>query len=78
MRIAITFFEHPFHSCKMIPHIFEKTTFSAIRIQKERVRSAGEDRRMFLPSESPKNWLYHSPPAKMQNTRLLPHVLPLA
>ena len=26
-----------------------------------------------LPSERPKNWLYHKAPAKAQNTRLLPH-----
>lgn len=66
----MVFDEHPFHSFNMIPQTFEKTTLRAINMQNDRVISVGESVRNPLPSASPKNWLYHSAPARKQNRRL--------
>ena len=63
--------EQPFHSLRMIPHTLENTTLSAISMQKANVISAGESVRKPFPRLSPKNWLYHKPPAKTQNHRLV-------
>ena len=73
MSTAMVFFEQPFHSSRIMPQMFENTTFSAMRIQNERVVSVGDSVRNPLPSDSPKNWLYHRAPAKRQNRALLPH-----
>ena len=47
-------------------------------MQNEKVVSTGLSVRKPLPRLRPKNWLYHSAPARRQNIRLLPHtaVLP--
>ena len=47
--------EHPFHSFKIIPHTFEKVTFSDIKIHHEKVNNAGEEARKPLPKLNPKN-----------------------
>ena len=73
MSTAMVFCEQPFHSFKMMPQTLENTTLSAIKMQKESVRRVGDSVRNPLPSDKPKNWLYHKAPAKAQNTRLLPH-----
>ena len=78
MRTAIVFFEQPFHSFSMMPHTLENTTLRAIRMQNDRVVSVGDSVRKPLPNDSPKNWLYHKPPARRQNKALLPHTSPLA
>ena len=39
----------------------------AIKIQKESVKRVGDSVRNPLPSDKPKNWLYHKAPAKAQN-----------
>ena len=51
----------------MIPQTFEKVTLRAIRIQNASVSIALPASKKLLPSESPKNWLYHSSPARAQN-----------
>ena len=76
-RMAIVVRSQPFHSLRMMPHTLLKTTFSAMRMQNESVVSTGEEVRKPLPKESPKNWLYHSAPARKQKKRLLPHTFPL-
>ena len=63
--------EHPFHSFNIIPHTFEKVTFSDIRMHQEKVNKAGEEVRNPLPKLNPKNWLYHKIPANAQNNKLL-------
>ena len=73
MSTAMVFGEHPFHSFRMMPQTLENTTLSAIKIQKESVKRVGDSVRNPLPSDKPKNWLYHKAPANAQNTRLLPH-----
>ena len=70
---AIVFCEHPFHSLRIMPHTFENTTFSAMRMQKASVMSVGDSVRNPFPKERAKNWLYHNAPARAQNTRLFPH-----
>ena len=74
---VMVFGEQPFHSFRMMPHTFENTTLSAIRMQKAKVISTGDEVRKPLPSASPKNWLYHNTPARAQKTRLFVHTLPL-
>ena len=49
------------------------STFSAIRMQNDSVSMALPASKNERPSESPKNWEYHSAPASRQNSRLLPH-----
>ena len=71
MSTVIVVREHPFHSLRIMPHTLEKTTLSAMSMHHEKARSVGDEVRNPLPSESPKNWLYHSTPAKAQNNRLL-------
>ena len=73
MSTEMVFCEQPFHSFKMMPQTLENTTLSAIKMQKESVRRVGDSVRNPLPSDKPKNWLYHKAPANAQNTRLLPH-----
>lgn len=63
--------EHPFHSFRIIPHTFEKVTFSDMRMHHEKVSNTGDDARKPLPKLNPKNWLYHRIPASAQNSRLL-------
>ena len=75
---VIVFCEQPFHSLSMMPHTFENTTFNAMSMQNASVVSVGDSVRKPLPSDSQKNWLYHSAPAKRQNNRLLPHTELLA
>ena len=60
----------------MMPQTLLNTTFSAMSMQNERVVSTGEEMRNPLPRERPKNWLYHSAPARKQKNRLLAHTLP--
>ena len=69
---TMVFFEHPFHSFSMMPHTFENTTLSAISMQKERVISVSDAVRKPLPSDRPKNWLYHNAPAPAHNTIMVP------
>ena len=66
INTEMVFFEQPFHSFRMMPHTFENTTLSAIRMQNDRVMRVGDSVRNPLPSDSPKNWLYHKAPAKAQ------------
>ena len=68
--------EQPFHSLRMMPHTLENTTLRAIRMQKARVVSTGEDSKKPLPNDQPKNWLYHRPPAMAQKMRLFTHTEP--
>ena len=68
----MVFCEHPFHSLSMMPHTLLNTTLRAMRMQNESVISVGDSVRKPLPSDSPKNWLYHKAPARAQNRRLLP------
>ena len=77
-RVAIVLPEQPFHSLRMMPHTLENTTLSAIRMQNERVMSVGDPVRNPFPKARPKNWLYHSAPARRQNRMLLNHTLPFA
>ena len=77
MRIAIVILDTPFHSRRIMPHTFENTTLSAINMQKESVTNCGLSVKKPLPNESPKNWLYHSAPAKNQNNKLFSHTLVL-
>ena len=73
---AIVFFEQPFHSLSMMPQTFEKMTFRLISMHQLKVSSTGEATRKPLPRLSPKNWLYHSKPARQQNRALLSQRLP--
>ena len=64
---------------EMIKNVsFEKTTFRAIRIHQLNVSSDGESVKNPLPKLKPKNWLYHSTPAKAQKSRLLTQSSPFA
>ena len=63
--------EQPRHSFNIIPQTFENTTLRAIRIHQLKVISDSESVRKPLPRLSPKNWIYHSTPAKAQKSRLL-------
>ncbi len=75
---AIVLREAPFHSRRMIPHTLEKVTLSAINIQNEKVSRVSLSAKNPLPRLNPKNWLYHSSPAKQQKSRLLAHTVLLA
>ena len=55
---ATVFLEQPFHSLRIIPQTLLNTTFRAIRIHHENVRSVAESLRKPLPRLSLKNWLY--------------------
>lgn len=68
---AMVFCEQPFHSFSIIPHTLLKVTLRAISMHHENVSSTGESVRNPLPRLRPKNWLYHSSPARAQNTMLL-------
>ena len=72
INTAMVFLEQPFHSFRIMPHTFENTTLSAIRMQKERVMRVGDSVRKPFPNDKPKNWLYHKAPARAQYRMLLP------
>ena len=73
----MVFCEQPFHSLRMMPQTLLNTTLRAMRMQKAKVVSVGLSVRKPLPNDSPKNWLYHSKPAKAQKRMLFPQRLPL-
>ena len=75
INTLMVFCEQPFHSFSIMPQTLENTTLSAIRMQNDSVMSVGDSVRKPLPSDSPKNWLYHKAPAKAQYTMLLPQTL---
>jgi hypothetical protein len=49
INTVMVFLEQPFHSFRMMPHTFENTTFSAIRIQNDRVMRVGDSVRKPFP-----------------------------
>ena len=51
INTEMVFFEQPFHSFRMMPHTFENTTLSAIRMQNDRVMRVGDSVRNPLPSQ---------------------------
>ena len=55
INTVMVFLEQPFHSFRMMPHTFENTTFSAIRIQNDRVMRVGDSVRKPFPNDKPKN-----------------------
>ena len=73
MSTAMVLGEQPFHSLRIMPQMLENTTLSAINMQNERVVSVADSVRNPLPSDKPKNWLYHKAPASRQKRALLPH-----
>ena len=55
INTVMVFLEQPFHSFRMMPHTLENTTFSAIRIQNDRVMRVGDSVRKPFPNDKPKN-----------------------
>ena len=78
MRTAMVFCEQPFHSFRMMPQTLENTTFSAMRMQNDKVSIVPPASKNERPRLSPKNCEYHRAPASRQKSRLLPQTEVLA
>lgn len=64
--VQMVFRPAPFHSFRMMPHTLDAITLSDMSMLHEKAYSVLSCGMKLLPVSSPKNWLYHSTPARAQ------------